>query len=130
MFLYVSILLLIAVLLDAVGDAFRYRGWQIPHHAMEAFHVALWIYIWAFYDFHISFVWMYIFGRIVLFDIAFNLTAGLPIGYIGRSSLYDIVLTWFGGWVKQHPIHFVFIFRLIALAFWIGSLIKMWDYTL
>ena len=123
--LIISLILLGLVMLDAIGDAFRHRHWQIPHHIMEVMHVAGWIAVWALFGFKPVFIAMYIVGRIVLFDVVFNLTAGLPIGHIGRSSLYDIILTWFGSWVKQHPAHFVFIFRFMALLSWIGLLIGM-----
>ena len=123
--LLISLVLLGLVLLDAVGDAFRLRGWQIVHHIAELLTVAVWFAIWALFGFEWMYIILYILGRIVLFDIAFNLTAGLRIGYIGRSSLYDIILTKFGGWVKQHPAHFIFIFRFMALVAWIGLVIKM-----
>ena len=122
--LIVSLALLALVIFDAVGDAFRLRGWNIPHHTMEVFHVAGWVVVWALFAFDASFVWLYVLGRIVLFDIVFNLTAGLPIGHIGTNSIYDIVVTLIGGWVKQHPGHFAFIFRFMALVSWIGVLIK------
>lgn len=108
------------VLIDAIGDAFRFRGWLTPHHIAEVVHVAGWIALWAFFPFSLVYVWMYILGRIILFDITFNMVAGLPIGYIGKGSLYDIILTKFGGWVGQNPAHFAFILRVIALAGWVG----------
>ena len=123
--LIISLVLLGLVLLDAIGDAFRLRSWQIPHHIMEVLHVAGWIAVWALFGFRWEYVLLYVLGRIILFDIVFNLTAGLPIGYVGRSSLYDIILTWFGGWVKQHPAHFVFIFRFMAVLVWIATYVKL-----
>ena len=116
-------ILLGLVLIDAIGDAFRFRGWQIPHHLAEVIHVAGWIAAWALFPFDSIYVWMYLLGRIVLFDIVFNLVGGLPIGYIGKSSLYDIMVTKLGGWVRQNPIHFAFIFRVMALTAWVGLLI-------
>jgi predicted Abi (CAAX) family protease len=98
--LIISLILLSLVLLDAIGDAFRFRGWNIPHHIMEVFHVAGWITLWALFGFQVIYIPLYILGRIILFDIVFNLTAGLKIGHIGTSSLYDIILTKFGGWVS------------------------------
>jgi len=123
--LIVSLILLALVVLDAVGDAFRLRGWQIPHHILEVFHVAGWVVVWALFAFDLQFVLLYVLGRIVLFDIVFNLTAGLPIGHVGTNSIYDLVVTKIGGWVKQHPGHFAFIFRVMALTAWIGTLIKI-----
>jgi len=123
-FLIVSLFLLGAVVVDALGDALRLNKELIAHHVMEVIHVALWVVIWAAFGFAPVYIAMYILGRIVLFDIVFNLAAGLPVFYIGTNSLYDIILTKFGGWVKQHPGHFAFIFRFMALVSWIGLLIK------
>ena len=123
-FLFISLVLLVVVAVDATGDAFRLRGWQVPHHVMEIFHVGLWIYIWAFYKFHRDLIWTYILGRIIVFDLVFNLVAGLSIGYVGDSSIYDISVRMFGELVNQHPVHFAFILRFIAFLGWISVVIK------
>jgi hypothetical protein len=120
-----SISLLVLVVLDAVGDAFRLRKWNVLHHVFEVFHVAGFFAIWALFSFDIIWVPIYILCRIVVFDIVFNVVAGLPITYIGTNSLYDIFVTKLGGWVKQHPGHFAFIFRFMALVALIGLLIKI-----
>ncbi len=122
--LIVSLFLLALVLVDAIGDAFRLRHWNIPHHLMEVFHIMGWVMIWALFGFLPVYIPLYILGRIVLFDIAFNLVGGLPIGHVGTNSIYDIIVTKIGGWVKQHPGHFAFIFRVMALTAWVGTLIK------
>jgi hypothetical protein len=124
----VSLILLGLVVLDAVGDAFRLRGWQIPHHAMEVVHVAGWIVVWGLFGFKTMYIPLYILGRIVLFDVVFNLTAGLPIGHIGKNSIYDIVVTKLGGWFEQNPANFAFIFRFIALAAWVGCILIVTGY--
>ena len=123
--LLVSLLLVALVAVDAIGDAFRLRKWNIPHHALESIHVAGWIGIWAAFGFDWHYITMYVAGRIVLFDIVFNLTAGLPIAYVGENSIYDLIIKLFGGWVKQNPGHFAFIFRAMALTVWIATLIKI-----
>lgn len=125
-FLMTSICLLALVVFDAVGDAFRFRGLNVPHHVMESIHVGGWLAVWALFgpDFLPVHVYMYVLGRIILFDPVFNLVAGLPFFHIGTNSIYDIAVTLFGGWVKQHPGHFAFIFRFMALVAWIGLLIK------
>jgi len=123
-FLTVSLFLLGVVVVDALGDALRFLGKQIEHHVMEVIHVTLWVVIWAAFGFQWPYIAMYILGRIVIFDIVFNLAGGLPILHIGKSSLYDIFVTKLGGWVKQHPGHFAFIFRFMALISWIGLLVK------
>ena len=124
--LIISLVLLGLVLLDAVGDAFRLRGWQIIHHLMELCQIAVWFLIWGLFGFELVYMVLYVLGRIIMFDMVFNLVSGLRIGYVGKSSLYDIILTKFGSWVKQHPVHFVFIFRFMALLAWIGLIIKLW----
>ena len=123
-FKLVSLLLLIPVIVDAVGDAFRLDNRQILHHVMEVIHIACWVALWAAFGFDPMYIAMYILGRIVLFDITFNLTSGLKIGYVGGSSIYDLLLRVFGGWVKQHPANFAFITRVMALVFWVGLFIK------
>lgn len=123
-FQFISILLLAPVIFDAIGDALRLKGKQILHHIMEVFHVAAWIVIWATFPFDWLFIIMYVLGRIVIFDVIFNIIADLPIGYVGENSLYDRFLRLFGGWVKQHPGHFAFIFRVMALVAWIGLYLK------
>lgn len=124
--LTIPLFLLALVVFDAVGDAFRLRGWNIPHHVVESVHVGGWIVVWALFGpaFLPVYVYMYVLGRIVLFDPVFNLVAGLPFFYVGSNSIYDIAVTVFGGWVKQHPGHFAFILRFMALVSWIGLLIK------
>jgi hypothetical protein len=122
--LIISLSLLALAVLDAVGDAFRFRGWNIPHHVVESVHVGGWVLIWALFGFAPVYVWLYVLGRIVLFDIVFNLVGGLPIGYIGKTSIYDLLVTALGGWVKQNPANFAFIFRFMALTTWIALLIK------
>lgn len=125
--LIISLCLLALVVFDAIGDAFRFRGWNIPHHAVESIHVVGWFVIWALFgpDFLPVHVALYILGRVVLFDIVFNIAGGLPIGYVGENSLYDLAVKLWAKWVKQSPANFAFIFRLIAFVFWIGTLIKI-----
>lgn len=123
--LIISLALLALVLFDAIGDAFRFRGWNIPHHLLESCHIAGWVAVWALFGFAPVYVLLYVLGRIVLFDIVFNLVGGLPIGHVGKNSIYDLAVTLFGGWFKQNPANFAFIFRVIALVAWVGTLIKI-----
>jgi len=123
--LIVSFCLLALVVFDALGDAFRFRGWNIPHHTMESIHVAGWVAVWALFGFAPVYVWLYVLGRIVLFDIVFNLTGGLPIGYIGENSIYDLAVKLWAKWWKQSPANFAFIFRFMALVSWIALFIKI-----
>ena len=65
----IPFLLLLLVILDASGDAFRLKGWQVLHHLFEAIQIAGWISIWALFGFDPVYIAFYILGRIVLFDI-------------------------------------------------------------
>ena len=102
-FFIVSLFLLGAVVVDALGDALRLLNKQIAHHTMEAVHLVIWVVIWAAFGFVPVYIAMYILGRVVAFDIVFNLAAGLPVFHVGNCSLYDRAITWFAGKVKQHP---------------------------
>ena len=120
----VALLLLIPVMVDAVGDALRLRDKLVLHHIMEVLHIGCWISLWGMFGFDMWYVAFYILGRIILFDIVFNLSAGLPIGYVGSTSIYDSLLRLFGDWVKQHPANFAFITRALALVVWVALFIR------
>lgn len=40
----------------------------------------------------------YIFLRLILFDIIHNISAGLPVFYLGNTKLFDILMTPLGSW--------------------------------
>lgn len=117
---WTSLALLLMVILDATGDAFRLEGWQVLHHMIEAAQVAGWFVIWGLFPFNPVWIVMYILGRFVTFDLVFNLIAGNDWWYVGESSLYGRFLTWFAGLVKQPLGEFQAMPKFVALVWWIS----------
>lgn len=117
---WTSLALLVLVLLDATGDAFRANGWQVAHHTMESLQVAGWFAVWILFKFNPVYIVMYILGRFVSFDTAFNLIAGNDWWYVGESSLYGRFLSWLASVVKQPVSMFVTSFKAIALIWWVA----------
>ena len=128
-------MLLGIMLLDAVGDAFRFRKWQIWHHIVEALREVLWFVVIAVYAYNAPiylvtglieafkdvalYGFMYFLGRIAFFDPTFNLVGGLPLKHIGNSSLYDRFLRRFTLWVKE-PGFLIWVLRVMALIWWVA----------
>ncbi len=113
-----SIALLLLVVLDASGDAFRHEGWQLLHHGVESLQLAGWVAVWALFDFNLVYIVMYIAGRVLLFSMTFNLFAGNEILYIGESSIYGKAIRGFADLVHQNYIHFSFMIKFIAGLWW------------
>ena len=121
-----SLIFLVLILWDAVGDALRAKGKQIPHHILEAVSVALWLLIavivargWL--EWRDSQIVMYITLRIAIFDVVFNIVKGNKWSYIGESSIYGRVLTWFTSLEKvKEPGMLIWVIRVIALIWWVS----------
>jgi hypothetical protein len=122
-FIIVSLILLGIVALDSAGDAFRANSRQNVHHLMETLGVGAWIAIWALFEFKPIYVGMYVTGRIWLFDPLFNIISVNELTYIGTSSVYGRILTWFTSIVRE-PGHLTWVIRAIALMFWLGWLLS------
>lgn len=116
----ISLCLLGLVILDATGDALRLRMRQIMHHMLESLHLVLFFVIWALFGFKWEYVLIYIMGRIVVFDVIFNLVAGLPVLYVGEGSVYDIAIRKVASVFPVHPSNPSFIFKFMALLVWIS----------
>ncbi|KKM01892.1 hypothetical protein LCGC14_1789890 [marine sediment metagenome] len=116
----ISLVLLLIVMLDAAGDALRLRKHQVISHMAEAVQVALWIAVWALFEFQVYYIAMYILGRFIVFDLVFNLIAGNKIFYIGESSLYGRGLRWLAGKVRQPVGLFISMPKLMALVWWVA----------
>lgn len=114
----VLLLLLLQVVLDAAGDAFRTRKWQIPHHAFEALQIAVWIFIWAKFEFELYFIWMYVIGRFWAFDMVYNLITKEELWYVGKTSLYGRFFSWFIPKIKE-PGMLVPWLKGMALLWWL-----------
>ena len=113
-----SLSLILLVILDATGDAFRAAGMMDLHHVIESFQIAGWIAVWALFDFNLIYIVMYVIGRIWLFDMTFNLWAGNSLLYIGSTSFYGKAIRGFADLVHQNYMHFSFILKFIAGIWW------------
>lgn len=139
---YITILLLLIVVIDATGDAFRFKGWDVVHHVMETLQIAAWFaFAVLFAAFCMNSVhanesvmavvmgqWhyalIYVLGRIWLFDLLFNIITGHDPLYMGKSDLVGRSVIWFSGKVKQDYKHFSFIIKAMALIAWIGLMLN------
>ena len=123
-FKVMSLLLTLLIIWDAVGDGLRAKGKQIPHHILEAVSVALWLLLLVivargrliWYD---KLIVMYITMRIAIFDVIFNIVRGNKWFYVGTSSIYGIVLSWFTGKVKEQGF-LIWVIRFLALIWWVA----------
>ena len=117
---WTSLVLLLLVILDASGDAFRAQGWQLAHHMIEMVQVAGWIAVWALFRFNLVYIVMYILGRFIGFDMVFNLIAGNELFYVGESSLYGRFLSWGINWMTIHMGMLVSWLKFLALIWWVA----------
>jgi hypothetical protein len=121
-----SLIFLVLILWDAIGDGLRAKGKQIPHHILETVSVALWLFItviiargWLVWD--DTQIIMYITLRIAIFDVIFNIIKGNKWSYVGKSSIYGIVLSWFTNLEKvKEPGFLIWVIRVLALIWWIA----------
>ena len=82
-----------SIILDAVGDGFNDSGSKVLGHSLNAASVGILVaspfilkiprHKWGWY------AATYVTMRIAIFDPLYNITRGLPIGYVGDSSLWD-----------------------------------------
>jgi hypothetical protein len=66
----------------------------------------------------------YILLRFALADLIFNLSAGLPLFYIGTTKIYDKILHWFFAWSQFDQVSFLAMFKFIALCIGLSWLLK------
>lgn len=101
-------LLLIAlflIILEAVPEALALKGHKTIAGAIEFVYrafVTLVVYMWAMGVGHLNYghnfyyaIGGYLLLRFAIFDILYNLVAGLPITYIGTTKLSDKFWKWF-----------------------------------
>ncbi len=117
-FLIINIILLIQVVLDATGDAFRVKRHTEAHHILEAMQVAVWMLIWYYAEPHFLYIIMYIGARFVFFDLVYNLIAGNRWHYFGDGSYYDRLFRWITK--SQGPVFTVVVTKGIVLLGWIA----------
>jgi len=118
MIFYLPYCMLALILLDASGDAFRSRGWQIAHHIMEAVHEAIWLGLLAYFTKSYNIIPIYILCRIAIFDVLYNVIAGNKLNYVGISSVYGIVMTWFAMKIREQGF-LIWVVRALALIAWV-----------
>ena len=123
----VSLILLFQVLIDALGDGFRIRGWQLWHHSMESLRIAVWICLWTstafgWLDFEWYYIAMYILGRIWLFDIVLNLVVDFEVFYVSDSSWDGKILIWLSSdKIFDVPVILpAVMIKFIALVWWVA----------
>ena len=131
--LIISLVLLALVILDAIGDASRDRGWQQLRHSFEALQIGVWLTLCVLIGrgviaFDWTYVVIYTIGRVWAFDYPNNLIAQRPIGYVGKSSLDGRIYHWMAGTDRErfrHPVeNFSFIIKFMALLSWIALIVK------
>jgi hypothetical protein len=84
-------ILLIQILLDSSGDAFRLKGWQKLQHLFESLQIVCWTsLIFLHPEFSYTLIAFYVLARFVFFDITFNLITGNYLDYVGnpKNSFY------------------------------------------
>lgn len=82
-----------SILLDAVGDGLNDRGDKVWGHGLQAASTGVLLASPFIIDIDLSkwgyYLASYVTMRIALFDFAYNATRGLPLDYVGNSSLWD-----------------------------------------
>ncbi len=125
-FKVLSLLFMLVIVYDAVGDALRAKGFQIPHHILEVIGVSMWFAIVILIargdlEWSNKQLVMYITLRIAIFDIIFNVIKGNKWSYVGTSSIYGIVLSWFTKLPRvREPGFLIWVIRSMALIWWIA----------
>jgi hypothetical protein len=69
----------------------------------------------------------YVLVRFAIADLVFNISAGLPLFYIGTTKLYDKIWQAFFAWSHIPEAHFLWMFKLIALLIGVTWLVKKSD---
>ena len=82
-----------SIVLDAVGDGLYDNGDKTAGHAFQAMSTGILLTSPIFLNMDKDNFWWYLVSyvslRIGLFDYSYNLTRGLPMSYVGTSSISD-----------------------------------------
>ena len=85
-----------SIVLGGIGDALNDDGMKPYGHACDALSIGLLVASPFLLDIDksnwASYILSYTFIRFALFDASYNLTRGLPVGYVGNSCLTDKAL--------------------------------------
>jgi hypothetical protein len=95
-------LLVLSILSDAIGDASLDTGDKMNGHLFASLSILLLLLLLAIgREVTIGqWIWLvvgYVFIRFAIFDLTYNAIADLPWYYIGSTSLYDKVMSLWGG---------------------------------
>jgi hypothetical protein len=137
-FMIMILILLGQVILDSVGDGCRARGWQKIHHSIESLQIGIWLSLlpaiyFGWLDFQWYYIWMYVLGRIWLFDLVINPIMKQKLFYVSDTSWDGVIYYLISGdgnpnRKKKWPVeNFSFIFKLMAFVWWIGWFISNKD---
>lgn len=91
--LLVILYFLIIIVIGAIADALFDNGSKVISHSLHAIEIGLCLICAVIFKITIrellAFMLSYIFLRLAIFDISYNITRGLDLFYIGSTSLYD-----------------------------------------
>ena len=101
---------LFLIVFEALYEGFKLRKWHIISEIIEFIYLAcITFVIFGWYNGYFAATatnpdfWFVLFGyvllRFAIFDLIFNLSAGLSVFYIGKTKLFDKLLSKLGAWV-------------------------------
>jgi len=116
---------LFLIVTESVYEALKLRGKDTLSGVIEFFNRALTIVLLSLFMDGWSWdlkndgagyvIGGYVLLRFALFDVLYNLTAGLPLFFIGKTKFYDLFWRKFFELTKFPESHFLWMFKLIAL---------------
>ena len=137
-FMIMILILLLQVILDALGDGFRARGWQKIHHSLESLQIGIWLSLlpaiyFGWLDFQWYYIWMYVLGRLWAFNPTINAILKENWLYVSKSSWDGAILYWISG--EDNPDrkrkwrikNFQFMLMFLSFVWWIGWFISNKD---
>ena len=113
--------LIVTVLAGAIADGLNNGGSKKVGHVLEAAEVGLALAGATIFGVTGETLLPYLVGyiglRIAFFDMAYNITRGLPVFFQGKSSYWDLFLS-------RYPVFGVMFARIIFLTLGVGVIIK------
>jgi hypothetical protein len=112
----IKLLLILPILFEAISEGLYLRGttlMKVLSKQIQVLLIASWFVILYFLTWSWELPVIYILLRVIVFNYVHNLSAGLPLGYLGTVSFIDriVALLSFGQWWM------VLLFQGIAGAF-------------
>lgn len=122
--------LLLCVVLDAVGDSFRFKGWQRLHHLFETFQVALWLSLFAltglgYVEFRWVYIVIYILERVLFFDPIWNGITEHKWLYVGENDITGLIIRGVARIFKVPYEHPSFMVKLLSALSLFAILVQM-----